>query len=244
MWLINKKHTIIKSGVLQGMVDIHSHLLWSVDDGSKDEQRSRTMIAMLKEIGINKSFATPHIMAGLTENNAENLTEIFNNSLLRVAEELHFEVRLAAEYMLDEAFMPHLTNREKLLSYDGKHLLIEMSHLSPARALYEVIFEIESDGYIPILAHPERYGYFKMVDYEKLKDRGCLFQMNLLSLSDNYGKEVKKAAKLLFEADMYDFLGSDIHGMNMVEAVKQIVIPSKDTNKLGDLVNNNALLWL
>lgn len=244
MWLINRKQNIIKSGVLEGMVDIHSHLLWGVDDGSKDEERSRGMISSLKKIGIDKSFATPHIMAGLTQNNTENLTKIFNNSLFKAAAELNFEVRLAAEYMLDEAFMPNLTNNKKLLSYDGKHILIELSTLSPAQNLYEIVFEIESDGYTPILAHPERYGYFTMKDYEKLKTRGCLFQMNLLSLSESYGKQVKKASELLFEADMYDFLGSDIHGLNMVEAIQQIVISEKKLKRLEDLAKNNSLLWL
>lgn len=244
MWLIKSKQNIIDSGILEGMVDTHSHLLWGVDDGSKDEQRSRHMIAALKEIGIRKSFVTPHIMANLTQNNAENLTDVCNNGLLKVAKELDFEVRLAAEYMLDEAFMPKLTNKEKMLSYDGTRILIEMSTLSPAQALYETVFEMESDGYIPVLAHPERYGYFTMRDYEKLKNRGCLFQMNLLSLSTSYGKQVKKMSNLLFNAGMYDFVGSDIHGLNMLEAIKGIRIPKKDITKLADLAQNNASLWL
>lgn len=244
MWLIKRKFNIIDSGVLEGMTDTHSHLLWGVDDGSKDEQRTRTMIGALKEIGINNSFTTPHIMSGLPDNTTENLTETFNNSLQRVAKELDFDVRLSAEYMLDEAFMPKIINKETFLSYDGKHILIEMSTLSPTQSLYEIIFEIESEGYIPILAHPERYGYFSIKDYNELKERGCLFQMNLLSLTDSYGKQAKMVAELLLKENMYDFIGSDIHGMNMLEAIKQIVIPEKNINKIRELVNNNASLWL
>ena len=69
-----------------------------------------------------------------------------------------------------------------------------MSFIAPPQNLYEIIFEVKTNGYIPIIAHPERYAFFhnSFVDYYKLKKHGCLFQINLLSTTGYYGNRVLK----------------------------------------------------
>ena len=98
-------------------------------------------------------------------------------------------------------------------------------------------------GYKPVLAHPERYNsYHKNYRiYQKLKNAGCLFQLNLLSLTENYGKEVQKTSQRLLKENMYDFVGSDAHHLNHLQGLQKI---STKKNKIligGLMLRNNAI---
>ncbi len=241
MWFINKKINLLRSRVLQGMVDIHSHLLWGVDDGAKDINQTQQIIAAMRELGITSAFATSHIMSGLPGNTPQKLVEVFKNDLSPLANNLDFEVRLAAEYMLDEAFMQKF-RQGNLLIYDGKHLLVEISTMAIPVNLEETIFEICSSGYIPIMAHPERYTFQNITKYERLADMGCKYQLNILSLSDHYGKHVRTRAEALLDAGMYDFIGTDAHSAAMLKKAGEINLSKDRTLQIKQLVSNNSLL--
>lgn len=242
MWFFKKKHNLVSSGILNGMFDHHSHLLWGVDDGSKTEEQTRQMILGLHSLGLCGGFVTPHIMAGLPSNTPSHLRTSFQQQLVPLCSELGFEIKLAAEYMLDEAFMAKLHHSEGVLSYDGKHLLIEMSHIAPPAALYDMIYEILVSGYIPVLAHPERYGFLKMEELEYLKERGCKFQLNLLSLSDSYQKGRGQRAFDLLESGLYDLVGTDAHTETMITNIGKINCKPKHIQTIEKLINHEAIL--
>lgn len=242
MWFIKKKINIVRSGTLQGMVDTHSHLIWGVDDGSKDVQRTEQMIASMKNMGIKSAFATPHLMSNLTDNTTERLLNKFNNQTLPAIQSLGFELRIAGEYMLDEAFAEKFS-RGDLLTYDGKHMLVEISTMAIPTNLEESIFEICSGGYIPVFAHPERCNFQSKEKYDRLISMGCKFQLNILSLSDYYGKSARERAESLLEAQMYDFIGTDAHSPRMLEMIENMNVSSKLLLNIKKLVlNNNNLL--
>lgn len=244
MWLFSKKKNIIESGVLNGMTDIHSHILFGVDDGARDSDHARSIIKNLKGIGVCRSFATPHIMANILSNDAPFLTEVFSK-LKPIAANYDFDVRLAAEYMLDEMFLEKLNGETKMLTYDGTHLLVEMSHLAPPANLEKILFEIQNSRYVPVLAHPERYAlYFKQSDYTALKQRGCKFQANVLSFADVYGKNVGNLARKMLTDGMYDFIGSDAHNRRMAGLVKSIFLTNEQIEQISRLVKNNDTLWV
>ena len=94
-----------------------------------------------------------------------------------------------------------------------------MSYLDAPKGLYDIIYKFRLADYIPILAHPERYRFFynKFSEYEKLKNMGCLFQINLLSTTGYYGKDVLKMCDKLLLKSMVDFVGSDIHNLNHIK---------------------------
>ena len=73
--------------------------------------------------------------------------------------------------------------------------------------------DVSLAGYTPVIAHPERYLYMRYGDYCELKDKGYLLQLNLLSLSGYYGKQVMKNAETLLEKGMYDMVGTDLHNL-------------------------------
>ena len=104
-------------------------------------------------------------------------------------------------------------------AYQGKHLLVETSYFNPPMGLNNILLRIKSKGYVPVLAHPERYVYMDAGDYRQLKEMNVMFQLNLSSIVGGYGTEVKKKAEWLLKNGFYDLAGSDTHGLAVLEAV-------------------------
>ena len=148
-------------------------------------------------------------------------------------------IHAAAEYMMDEQFSILLEN-DDILPIKDNYILVEMSYFNAPFNLYEIIFEIQLKGYKPILAHPERYNFYHtdFENYYKLKKAGCLFQLNLLSLTQQYGKNVQKVSDQLLQENMYDFVGTDTHHNNHLELLKQIGL-EKTRKKIAHLLENN-----
>jgi tyrosine-protein phosphatase YwqE len=196
----------------------------------------------MKEIGFTKIITTPHIITNIWDNNENTIIDkhIETSGLIKeTIENNHFNV--AAEYMLDSYFFKRL-NTEKLLTLKDNYILIEMSYLSPPIQLYDIIFEIQLSGYKPILAHPERYTFYinNYKEFEKLKNSGCLFQLNLLSTVNYYGEIVGKQAEKLLKNNMYDFVGSDIHHENHIKAFER-KIEIKSTKELEKVILMNSI---
>lgn len=193
--------------------DIHSHLIPEIDDGAKNIETSIRLIKGLYELGFRRFTATPHVMADLYPNNAETI----NKGLRKVeaalaAEQLDVKFSAAAEYLMDEQF-ENLLETQDLLPIAGNHILVEMSFISAPPNLYHLLFRLQTKGYQPILAHPERYLFLKdnFDQYERLRERGCLLQVNILSLIGYYGKPIRDTALKLLKNKWVDFLGTDLH---------------------------------
>ena len=132
------------------------------------------------------------------------------------------EINAAAEYFLDDYVHGLVKNNEPLLTVKDKMVLVEFSLAYPSHSLKDILFDMQMQGYQPIIAHPERYIYLERNKdfYEELKDIGCLFQMNLLSLSGHYGKSVLELAQYLIKKGYYDMVGTDLHSERHLEALR------------------------
>ena len=208
-------------------VDIHSHLLPGIDDGSPDVETSISLIRGLYELGIHKFVCTPHIFKELYPNTDVTITAAFKVVKDRLqAEGMVVGLAAAAEYMVDENF----SVMDGLICLPGKYLLIEMSYMNETPNIEQVVFDLQIKGYNVILAHPERYNFYhlNLSRYERLKDLGCLFQLNLLSVTGYYGKDVKKTADYLLKNKLYDLAGTDLHHDKHLDALSRAV-------KSGDL---------
>ena len=190
--------------------DIHNHILPGIDDGAKSLSDARILMQGLKNLGFSSIVATPHTMAGVWENTPDTIKES-HASVTGIATELQLPLGYASEYMLDRSFTEHL--EKGLLKVSGKKVLVEMSFVQPPRDLYELLWSMQLKGYTPILAHPERYSYFfnDFGSYERLKNAGCDFQLNLMSTVGHYGTDEAKVADKLLKAGMIDFVATDIH---------------------------------
>ncbi len=202
--------------------DMHSHLLPGIDDGSPDMMTSISLIKGMMELGYTKLITTPHIMWDMYKNTPEIILDKLEELKAVVrAEGLAIEVYAAAEYFLDDHVAGLLKKNAALLTVSGKMLLVEFSLAQPSMSLKDILFEMQMQGYQPIIAHPERYIYLERNKefYEELKDIGCLFQLNLLSLSNHYGKSVHDLAQHLIKKGYYDLVGTDLHNARHLEAL-------------------------
>ena len=209
--------------------DIHSHILAGIDDGSPDIATSLKLVKGLYDLGYRRLVATPHVIGDYYRNNPIIINrelDVLKNACAEAG--IDIELSAAAEYMLDDYFLNILKQKEVLPVFQN-YILTELPFSIMPKNVSEMIFEIITAGYKPILAHPERYFYYHhdFTEYSRLKDLGFLLQVNLLSLTSHYGPQVTKAAKYIFENGLADFVGTDIHHLRHLETLS-----SKETNAI------------
>ncbi|EHQ25774.1 tyrosine-protein phosphatase [Mucilaginibacter paludis] len=234
MFNIFKKKPVVNDIAWIG-VDIHSHLIPGVDDGSPDVETSVEHIVALHALGYKKFICTPHIFKEIHPNSQGTILPALKNLKDALAiKNIDVQVEAAAEYMIDPDFDILLKN-EDFLCLPGKHILIEMSYLTESHNIEKYIFDLVMKGYIPILAHPERYIYYhsNFERYRRFAEMGCLLQLNLLSVAGYYGKEIKIAGMKLLKENMITFLGTDFHNKRHLETLQHFIGSGKAYELLG-----------
>ncbi len=200
--------------------DMHSHLLPGVDDGVKTNDEAFAVIDRLMEMGYQKIITTPHIMTDYYGNTSESISNAFQQFLPALKENGYsIPFHCAAEYYLDERLYELAAGKEKLLTFGDRYLLFETNAISEPLQLKEFIFSLTSQGYRPVLAHPERYQYMTLEKAEDLRNRGVLLQLNLLSLTGYYGPPMQKLAEKLIDRGWVDMLGTDCHNLEQIPFV-------------------------
>ena len=223
--------------------DMHSHFIPGIDDGAKTMEDTLTLLREMEGMGYSTIITTPHIMIDFYPNTAE----IIRNGLATVKEAaqengIKLSINAAAEYYIDEYF-DSLMDKEPLLTIHKNEVLVEFSMLFEPPMLNTTLFKMQTIGYRPIIAHPERYVSFHKDKerYIELKDRGCLLQMNLLAISGYYGRNIMDAALWLLENRLYDYCGSDMHHEKHAAALRTLS-QSKAYNSLVDYPFLNSQL--
>ena len=231
MFSIFKKKNIVSDIEWLG-VDVHSHLLPGIDDGSPNVEQSVFLIKSLIELGFSKFICTPHIFKELYPNTPETISGALATIRQGLSiSNINIDISSAAEYMVDEMFKVE----GGLSVMPGNYILVEMSYLNETPNIEKVIFDLQIKDYKVILAHPERYNFYHQ-DHKKFhryKEMGVLFQLNLLSTTGYYGKEVKRMADYLIDKQCYDFAGTDLHHTKHLDALTKTIKSGSLFNKLG-----------
>lgn len=241
MLFFKKKEIPLNEVFPDGFIDIHSHLLPGIDDGAKDLENSISLITKMHSYGIKNFITTPHVLGDVYPNSSKVIKDKLNLVRAELKKQGYDDIKInaAAEYMMDEQFVERL-KEDDILTLKGNYILVEMSYFNAPYNLYDVLFEIQSKGYKPVLAHPERYNFYHndFQNYYKLKKAGCVFQLNLLSLTEQYGKGVQKTAQKLLKENMYDFVGTDTHHHNHLKLLNKVGT-TKIKKQIEHLLNNN-----
>ncbi len=224
--------------------DIHSHLIPGIDDGSKSIDDSITLGRGLQELGYKKIVTTPHIMSDYYR----NTPKVVKNGLAEIKKafsenNINLKIDAAAEYYIDYDFIQKI-GKEELLTFGDNYILVEFSFVDLPRVINEAFFNLQTNGYKPVLAHPERYMYWHanpngLFD---LKNRDILFQTNLLSLMGFYGVGSAKMAEVLINNSMVDWLGTDLHNLNQLELLKNLKIKESVAQKISETTFLNQTL--
>lgn len=217
MWPFRKKQTLEESGFFRGFTDWHCHILPGVDDGVQTMDEALQILAEYERLGVKEVWLTPHIMEDIP-NTTQHLKERFAE--LQAAYKGNVVLHLASENMLDQLFEERLGKNDLLpIGKNGKYLLVETSYFNPPIGLHNILLRIKSKGYFPILAHPERYLYMDENEYKRLKTMGVKFQLNLFSIMNLYGMEIKKKTKSLKSRRMYEYIGTDLHRVKILNSM-------------------------
>jgi tyrosine-protein phosphatase YwqE len=222
-------------------IDMHSHILPGIDDGSPNVETSIQLIQALQEIGYESFIATPHIYKELYPNSKVTIVaalQQLQDALKKAG--LQVQVTAAAEYMIDDSFEKEMDVNDLLL-FGGNKMLVELSALSPPTNLYECFFKLQLRGITPIIAHPERYLFLfnnRQVFHEWV-DRGYKLQVNILSTTGFYGAQVKDLAIYLLKEELVHYLGTDAHNLQQVEALKKCLKTKEMQKILSDYTFDN-----
>lgn len=214
MFSFFKSKTAAKTAYFPIQVDMHSHVLPGIDDGSPDVETSIRLIRGLSEMGIKKMIATPHIISDLYRNNPQKINAALEVVKAALQENnIPVEISAAAEYMMDSYFLELLNGDEELMTIQDKIILTEFSYAAKPNEPEKFSFAIQTAGYSPILAHPERYAYYygNYSMYHRLVDLGFMLQLNALSLTGYYGKGAVKAADYMLKHGLISYIGTDMH---------------------------------
>lgn len=243
--IFRKKKKLAPADLSVLKVDMHSHLIPGVDDGAKSTKDSLQLMRSLEKLGYTHFITTPHIMSDVYPNRKDDLLKravILNETLAR--SDIKATMQVSAEYFLDQHFMDLLRNGE-LMPFGDNYILFEMSFVDKSPLLQDAVFELQSAGYKPILAHPERYSYLHSTPeiYKELYEQGVHLQVNINSFTEHYSVAVKKMAERLVDEQLITFLGTDCHHVGHLSLMNKALTSPHLHKLLSDkcLLNSDLL---
>ncbi len=214
------------------LVDIHAHFIFNVDDGASDSKEALGLLNQARELGIKHLLATPHI-TDLTNDQISRIIMAHFEQLQEEVERQGMGIRLylASELFFSGKIYEWLQYPWATFNNNRKYLLFELPLLNLPDKVDDFIFQCRLEGLVPILAHPERYGYLAEDPNKLIKwfHQGCQFQMNAGSILGQFGNTVRETARRYLQADMFQFVASDAHNVNarsyevMPKALQEVI---------------------
>ena len=229
-------------------IDMHSHILDSIDDGSRSIEESVKIVKRLISLGFVGVVATPHYIEGSSyeASNEEKKKHLFSLQKVLIENNISCNIYLGNEIYICSDIDKYIIENKIYPINNTRYLLIELPFENEISSIDDYLFKLRSKGYTIIIAHPERYYYFQN-NPDRLKyyiNMGIFFQCNYGSIVGRYGKNAKKAIKLFLKKDYVHILSSDVHSYKssffeefpkIVKKITKIV----GENKFNDLTYNN-----
>ena len=195
----------------QRIIDIHTHVLPLVDDGSDSMERTISMLQVLKNEGVTDIFCTPHYRLDMFLTPAEEDLRVFNEVKSEV-EKLGLDINLYLGQELHNApeMLPLVKQGKAITIADSKYILLEFSWHNEGDFV-SVVKEYVDSGYIPIVAHFERFNYYSLEMAKNLRNAGDKFQVNAFSFFGVEKVERQQNVFEMFENGLVDYIASDLH---------------------------------
>ena len=229
------------------MIDIHSHILNEVDDGSDSFSCSIEILKKAENAGFTDIILTPHYI----ENYYDNTKKVIKPKINALKKEIYKENIVVQLYEGNEVFLsdntPNLLYNAQIATLaNSRYVLFEVPFTNKMLTLGQIVSEIKSLGYIPVLAHPERYAFIQEnpASIKEILNYGVFLQSNYGSFVGQYGKAAKITAEILLKSHVIHFLGSDTHKHGLVyekidDIIKKLVEISKDENYINEITTTN-----
>jgi len=200
------------------MIDIHSHVLHAVDDGSKDIDTSIEMIKHEISIGVDTIVCTPHYILGKYTNTVDELTNRFTELVNKVKElDLKVNLLLGEEicYTRRVNIIDMLDKKELLTINNTRYILLEFDYVTKPEGFEDIIYNFKLHDYKVIIAHIERYKWMDINTIKYLKDEGAIIQVNSNSIIGANGIKNKLLVNKLIKLGLVDIIASDTHSFRV-----------------------------
>lgn len=231
------------------MIDMHSHILWGVDDGPDSVEGSWRIVMDALQEGITKIIATPHAYNPHYDVSAEvTKAKVAELSNLLTKEGVPLTVHTGHEVRLHENLLDNLKSGKLLSLADTKYILLELPSQTVPLYTANVVEQLVAEGYVPIIAHPERNKAIaeKPERLQRLIRRGALAQITAGSVSGHFGKGVQNLSLRLIEANCIHTYGSDVHNSEtrplLFDKGLQVLEKKRHTEIIEVLLENNERL--
>lgn len=230
------------------MVDIHCHILCGLDDGAENIAESVEMAKIACDGGSSFIVATPH----------SNMSDIYKNpwgenivskivALNKALSEKGIDLRIlpGQEIYCGDHAVEKLKNGQLITLNNSRYPLIEFNFYQNASFLYDQIWELSKEGYVPIVAHPERYAFVQENpdSVSRIKSLGALIQINKGSLRGNFGRTAYKCSDYIISHRLADFIASDAHSpfsrTPYLESVYEIIAENYSFDYADFLLKDN-----
>ena len=196
------------------MIDIHTHILYGVDDGADTPEMSQIMLKDAATQGIDKIIFTPHYRPGIFKYDIERIRSVYDEVKV-CADKLGIETHLGCEYHVDGDIVDNLKHKVcHTLAY-GDYVLAEYSYSDSYRKIRNTVDDLLANGYIPVIAHAERYEVFikepKVLG--EFRSMGAMIQINADSIIGKEGLRTKRLCRTIIKEHYVDIIASDCHNM-------------------------------
>jgi protein-tyrosine phosphatase len=192
------------------MIDIHSHIVFNVDDGPSTIKESIRMVLEAEKLGVNDIIATPHFDDALfyTGKTAENFSDLSSR-----IDGCDVKLHLGYEVLINPVITQKIGELKKRTLNKSRYILFELPFDNIPAYSGELLYELNVEKIIPILAHPERNRPFmKNFDsFTKFLENGCLVQIDAASIVGVYGTEIRRFAEKAIKHNLAQFVASDAH---------------------------------
>lgn len=228
------------------MIDIHSHIISGIDDGSKNTEMTIKMLEMAEESGTTDIVATPHFMRGRFEvTYKEVIDEVENLKKLTKENSININIYSGQEVYYSRNILEYYNQGMIGTINNTRYMLIEFPMLEfNIEEAINTLYELQIRGIVPIIAHPERYKQFikNPSQINLLIKEGMLFQVNAGSINGDFGRDVKKTAIKYLNNNIYSFIGSDAHRDKGRNTDIKNVIEILEYNQRKSFINNGKAM--
>lgn len=205
------------------MIDIHNHSLPLVDDGAKSFEAARENIEYLKSHGVDSIVLTSHYIFESDYNSNVAARRDLLDKLKEQVADLDVKLYLGNEvFVADAETIKKLFREGEITTLNGsRYMLIEFPLRQKVQYIENILCDLNDLGFVPIIAHPERYTYIQkdFTQLDKILEFDCLLQCNLSSIIGNYGRSAKKTVKKILKRKLATFIATDFHRVGDVDKV-------------------------
>jgi len=185
-----------------------------------------TIVKRMENIGLQHLTCTPHVAYPAMMNTRNSIESTLTTLKSRLIEEkVNITIDAAAEYRMGK-FMLDLLEKDEIMASCKNEVLLEHSFAGPSIHTDLIVFDLLGKGFCPVLAHPERYTFYAkdiIRHCHRFKEKGGKIQVNILSFSGFYGKDVMQRARKLYDSNLVDYYAGDIHNLRQEMLLEKVI---------------------